>query len=69
MLEELLNKDAPLKEKVVFERPTQQRITEDIVAAKIDRRKSEKIYWKTSLKSAREKYRKDCEKVQDLYVK
>ena len=38
MLEELLNKHAPLKEKVVVERPTQQQwITEDILAAKRER--------------------------------
>ena len=69
VLEELLNKHAPLKEKVVVERPTQQQwITEeDILAAKRDRRKSEKMYWTTGLKSDREKYRRNCEK--DLICK
>ena len=70
VLEELLNKHAPLKEKVVVERPTQQQwITEDILAAKRERRKSEKIYRKTGLKSDREKYRRSCEKVKDLICK
>ena len=68
--EELLNKHAPLKEKVVVERPTQQQwVTEDILAAKRERRKSEKIYRKTGLKSDREKYRRSCEKVKDLICK
>ena len=58
------------KEKVVVQRPTQQQwITEDILAAKRERRKSEKIYRKTGLKSDREKYRRNCEKVKDLICK
>ena len=70
VLEELLNKHAPLKEKVVVELPTQQQwITEDILAAKQERHKSEKIYRKTGLKSDRETYRRSCEKVKDLRCK
>ena len=57
-------------EKVVVGRPTQQQwSTEDILAAKRERRKSEKIYRKTGLKSDTEKYRRNCEKVKDLICK
>ena len=65
MLEVLFNKYAPFKEKVVAGYPAQQQwITEDSLVAERDRHKSENR--KTGLESDRDKYRRDCEKVNDL---
>ena len=66
VLQELLDKHAPLKTQTIAQRPQQPWMNEDIREAKKERRRWEKLWRKTRLTVHRQAYKEHCDEVKSL---